>query len=529
MSAQYQGLIAELSAHATIPGKQLEAIMTAYPTCWGYAAPVEDKQGNKKLLMAATKLPEGWSAKDIQDMKAQIPNLPEMMEYFGKYPDGTDDVCMQPFPCLEDDNGNVLLCLFLEGDYDHWAKADEPNHTPEYICYRDKISPLVNKLNKLLNDNVTKVVKELGSTEFQEILEGTFADRGVMYFLSNTGASQMIEGGNEKRKDEEWGSLSNEVPEVQQTTDTNVEEETVSAAPELSLAEKRAQRKKFQELTKGHPEGVHTTPASKSVLNIKDTTLSEQAIKDSLKSSTSVTAKGPFLITLPSTIRTADDAKAWWTTNFGTCPNEWKHKDEKSNWQPSYKTGFPYEKLAKGSVLRDKYNPDGSLKSTSKGFAALDNVTTGNKPTATAVGPHPDPDAARSGPATSRIPVIPVAVRDKVIEEIVKLDLKSRPIKSNDEVKDVEKKLSNVYAQLKNLEVEDTWRMKFEEIDKLNKTYPDFGSVWLFALLNFQQQNWKTAAAEPKQEEPVKDTVKVEELGMTLAEKRAARKKAAAA
>jgi hypothetical protein len=526
MSAQYQGLIAELSANATIPGKQLEAIMTAYPTCWGYAAPVEDKQGNKKLLMAATKIPDGWSAKDIQDMKAELRGTPEMMEYFGKFSADTDDVCMQPFPCLEDDKGNTLLCLFLEGDFDHWAKPDEPHHTPEYICYRDKISPLVNKFNKMLNGNVAAVVKELGSTEIQDILEGTFADRGVMYFLSNAGHSQMIEGGNDKRKDEDWGSLSNEVPEVQGTTDSAVEEVMTSELPEMSLAEKRKLRQAQKEKVKSTPEGVHTTEATpKSVTRTQNTTISEQAIKEKLNSSTAVTAKGPFLITLPSIIRTVEEALTFWKTNFGTCPNEYKIKQADGTWLPSYKAGFPYEKLAKGSALRDKYNTDGSPKSTGKGFAALDDVATG-KGTDTK---GPDGDSARSGPAQSRIPLMPVAVRDKVIEEIVKLDLKSRPIMSNDEVKDVEKKLSSVYAQLNNMEVEDTFKMSFEEIDKLNKTYPDFGSVWLFALRNFQKLNWKTAQPEPKQEEPTKDTVKVEELGMTLAEKRAARKKAAAA
>jgi hypothetical protein len=521
MSAQYTGLIAELSANATIPGKQLEAIMTAYPTCWGYAAPVTDaKTGVKKMLMAATKLPEGWSAKDLQDMKAEIRGTPEMMEYFGKMPDNTEDVCMQPFPLLENDGGGVTLCLFMEGDFEHWAKEDEPNHSPEYICYRDKITPLVNKLNNLVGGNITKLVKELGSSEFQDILEGTFNERGVIYFLADNGASQLIEGGNDKRKDEDWGSTSNEVPEVEAPV---VEAPVEEPAKELTLAEKRKLRQQGSSAVKPNPPGVHTVP-TKPAIQQKDTSLSEQRIKESLNSSTTASAsKGPFLFTLPQTIKTEDEAKNYWRTNFGTCPDNWKHKDANSKWVPSYTAGFPYEKSAKGSVIRDKYNADGSLKSGSKGFAALDDIANGK--TATTPTTSAGDGDTRPASAPAKLPIMPVAVRDKVIAEITKLDLKSRKIMSNDEIKETEKKHSTLFAQLNNTPPEDLWRLSYAEIDRLNRTYPDFGSVWLFSLRNFQIQNWKILGDTTKKEEPEATGPEPE---LTLAQKRAARKAAAA-
>lgn len=526
----YSGLIAELSPNATIPGKQLEAIMTAYPTCWGYAAPVTDKKsGAHKLLMAATKIPEGWSAKDIQDMKAELQGTPEMMEYFGKFPDGTEDVCMQPFPLLEDDKGNTKLCLFMEGDYEHWAKEDEPNHSPEYICYRDKISPLVNKLNGMLGGDVNKLVKELGSTEFQDILEGTFNDRGVMYFLADNGASQMIEGGNDKRKDEDWGSVSNEVPEIKEGTSSEpIEEKVPDAAPELSLAEKRKLRQaNANKAAQQTAEGVHATTATpRPVSNVKNTTLSEQRIRETTGTSTAIpVSKGPFLFTLPQTIKTEAEAKNYWQTNFGTCPDMWKHKDKDGNWLPSYTAGFPYEKSAKNSIIRDKFNADGSPKSSGKGFSALDDVATGKGATPAGGKGSADHDA-RPPTAPVKLPLMPTAVRDKVISEITKLDLKSRTIMSNEEIKETEKKLSTFYAQLQNTPVEHLWRLSYAEIDRLNRTYPDFGSVWLFALRNFQIQNWKRPE-EPKKEETVVETVQPE-AELTLAQKRALRKKTAA-
>lgn len=517
MSAQYSGLIVELSANASIPGKQLGAIMTAYPTCWGYAAPVKDKKtGATKLLMAATKIPQGFSPKDIQDMKAELHGTPEMMEFFGKFPDNVDDVCMQPFPLLEDDKGNTTLCLFMEGDYDHWSKEDELNLSPEYICYRDKISPLVNKLNDFCKGDISQLVKELGGPVVQEILEGTFADRGVMYFLADNGASQMIEGGNDKRKDEDWGSVSNEVPEVKEGTSPEPKEEPADAQPTLSLAEKRKLRQQGKEPA--------TQTATKPAIQQKDTTLSEQQVKDTLKSSTAeAPKKGPFLFTLPVSIKTEAEALLYWKSTFGTCPDNWKHKLQNGTWTPSYSAGFPYEKSTKGSIIREKYNPDGTPKSASKGFAALDNVATGKTDTATAKSPQ-DGDT-RPASAPNKLPIMPVAVRDKVIADIVKLDLKSRPIASNDEIKAVEAKHSTLFEQLNKTPIELLWRMSYEEIDKFNRTYPDFGSVWLFSLRNFQILNWKTTE-KPKEEETATEAVHEPEL--TLAQKRAARKKAAA-
>lgn len=529
----YQGLIAELSPDSTIPGKQLEAIMTAFPTCWGYAAPVTDKQGKHKLLMASTRIPEGWSAKDIQDMKAELQGTPEMLEYFGKFPDNTSDVCMQPFPLLEDDKGGTTLCLFMEGDFDHWSEQDPAdNLSPEYICYRNKISPLINKLETLCGGDVNRIIKELGDPVYQDILQGTFEKRGVIYFLANTGASVMIEGENDKRKDEDWGALSNEVPEVQMVTDTTVEEE--QPVVELSLAEKRKLRQqnadkaatKTADTVKHELSAVQRPLNKKPATQLKDTTLAEQGIKVSLKTSTAAApaAKGPVLIHLPLSIRTVEEALTWWKTNFGTCPNEWKHKQADSTWVPSYKAGFPYEKAAKNSVVRDQYNPDGSPKSSSKGFAALDNLATGNAPVATAVGPHPD--AARPPSAANKFPVMPAAVRDKVIAEMVKLDLKGRKIMTNEEVQATQNKHSTFFAQLGNTPVEDLWRMSYEEIDRLNRTYPDFGSVWLFSLRNYQMQNWEPA--EPKKEETAEQAVQQPEQELSLAQKRALRKKAAA-
>lgn len=528
MSAQSKGLIAELSANCAIPGKQLEAIMTAYPSCWGYAAPLKSsKTGKPVMRVAATKLPQGFSAKDIQDMKAQMEVAPEMMEFFGGFtnPD-TDEVCLQPFPVLEDASGNVTLCLFMEGDFDHWAEEDEPNLTPEYICYRDKIAPLIAKLETTCKGDLSAILKELDDPVYKDILEGTYAERGVMYFLANNGSSQMIEGGNTFRKDEDWGSTSNEIPEVQHVTDTTVEEETVTAKPELSLAEKRKLRQQAADAAaKKTVEGVHATTATpKSVTSQKNTTLAEQGVKDSLKNSTTAaTAKGPFLFTLPQTIKTEAEAKKYWQTNFGTCPDMWKHKDKDGNWAPSYTAGFPYEKAAKGSVIKEKYNSDGSPRTSAKGFAGLDDIATGKTDVATATSTG-DGDT-RPATAPVKLPVIPAAVRDKVISDMLKLDLKSREVMTNEEIKTAEAKHPTLFAQLKNMPVEDLWRMSYAEIDRLNRSYPDFGSVWLFSLRNYQIQNWKTAE-EPKKEtgeQPVHDKPE-----LTLAEKRALRNKAAA-
>lgn len=532
--SDYAGLIAEVNAKATIPDKQLEAIMTAYPSCWGYAAPFTNKQGVRKLQIAAVKLPEGWSAKDIADMKAQVDGgMPEMIEYFGKFPDNTDDVCMQPFPLLENDKGGTTLCLFMEGDFDHWRVDDEPNLTGEYRCYRDKISPLINKLEIQCRGDVNAILKELADPVYKDILEGTYENRGVMYFLADTGHNQIIEDQNEHRKDEDWGGISNEVPDIQINTDTTVEEEIVAEpVKELSLAEKRKLRQQNggKPATAPAPAAQATTATPRSLTaGKKDTTLSEQTIKDSLKGSTAPAAsKGPFLFTLPSTIRTTDEALAYWKAQAGTCPDNWKHKDEKGNWVPSYKAGFPFEKFTKGSVIREKYNPDGSAKSGAKGFAALDNLANDKSSVATAVGPQPD--APRSGAAPSKLPVIPAAVRDKVIAEMIKLDLKSRAIMSNDDIKAVENKHSTFFQQLAQIPPEDLWKMSYEEIHRLNTTYPDFGSVWLFSLRNYQQQNWKAAATTTKKEETATEAVQVEPQGeLTLAQKRALRKQNKAA
>jgi hypothetical protein len=520
------GLIAELNANAEIPGKQLEAIMTTYSSCWGYAAPLKDgKTGQTNLKIAAVKLPEGWSAKDIHDMKAQAGGMPEMMEYFGKFPDNVDDVCMQPFPVLEDDKGNVTLCLFMEGDFDIWVDEAEPNLTGEYRCYRDKICPLIEKVSKLCGGDVSAIVKELQDPAWTDILQGTYENRGVMYFLANTGANYMIEGGNEHRKDEDWGALSNEVPEIQVHTDTTVEEEIPAPTEkkELSLAEKRALRAKAAEAAVKKPvEGVHSTTSSpRPVSSQKDTTLSEQRIKE--LSNSSALPKGPFLFTLPETITTSEAALSYWKENFGTAPNMYKYKDKDGNWVPSYTAGFPYEKATQGSIIRNKYNADGSPKSGLKGMAAIEAIAKGEPSAATAKGP--DPDAARSAPAPSKIPVMPTAVRDKIINELVKLDLKSRPIMSNEEIKKAEEKHSTLFSQLGNMPIEHLWRMSFEEIDRLNHSFPDFGSVWLFSLRTFQMLNWKHTEEPKKEETGTKEPVQE----LTLAQKRAARKAAAEA
>lgn len=520
----YSGLIAELGANMTIPDDQLTAIMTSYPSCWGFAAPVTDKAGAHKLLMNATKIPEGWAAKDIQDMKAQFNGTPEMVEYFGKFPDNVDEVCLQPFPCLEDDKGNLKLCVFLEGDFDHWGSEEEPNLTPEYLCYREKILPLVNKLNNMNGGDVHKVIEELGSDVFKDVLEGTFEKRGVIQFLADYGGSQLIEGENNERHNEDWGSTSNEVPDLPK--DLFSFEPTKEPVKELTLAEKRKIRMEAEAAAKGKDNGVRATTASpKSLTQVTPPPAKEAALSSTIASH----AKGPFLFTLPANIKTVGEALEWWKAQAGTCPDMWKHKDPDNaqKWVPSYTAGFPYEKFSKGSIIHEKFNKDGTPKSSGKGFAAIDDIATNKGPVATAVGPQPD--ATRPPAAPSKFPIIPVAVRDKVLAKLDQYDLKSRKIMSNEDMAAAEKRHSSFSAQLKNMPRELLWLLEYAELDYLNRTYPDFGSAYIFALRNFEILNYKKPE-EPKKKEtgeyPDKQPEPPKEL--TLAEKRALRKAAAA-
>lgn len=519
MSAQSLGLIAEVDANQKIPETQLDAILGTYSSAWGYAAPTHDKKtGIKLLLTGSTRIPDDMKAKNIQEMKDEFKNIPELVEWFGKIPTDGDDVCLQPFPCLEDDKGNTTLVCFLEGDFDHWTKDDETNHTPEYICYRDKISPLVARIAKLCNGDMDKVMEELRSKEMQDIFEGTYAERGVIYFIADNGANLKIEGGNDDiRSDHDWGSASNSIPEVEGPP---AAAEPKEEPKELSLAERRALRQ-----AQKNPPGVHTTDAKpRPVMNQKNTTLSEQRLKDTLNTSTATPPKkGPFLITLPPEITSEDDAKnKFWKPHFGTCPDNWKFKDPKGNWVPSHTAGFPYDKLVKNSSLRAKYNPDGSPKTSSSGFAALDNFAKGKADAPAAAGAKTD--APRSAPPAPRIPVMGANVRDRVIEDIVKLDLKSRKIMSNDEIKATEKKHSSLYAQLGNMSSDELNKMSYEEQVKLTTTYPELGHVWLFNLRTFQMLNKKVE--EPKQEAGTEPAEETKEL--TLAERRALRQKARA-
>jgi hypothetical protein len=230
-----------------------------------------------------------------------------------------------------------------------------------------------------------------------------------------------------------------------------------------------------------------------------------------------------------------DKARTSWNNNFGTCPNDYRIR-ENEEWVVNFDVGLPYAKLKANSPLKGQYKALANLsvaggKAVAKGFAGIDELAKQNPND-----PHAKSAAATSAtgpsPASPTVPGLPAVSRAKAIELLKKYDLKSHAMMPTAEMKKIEDRSKSFFEEL-NLSREQFWNMSYDFLLDIAKNVPEAAADMIFTLRMYQQKTWKmiediSAKNKPAETAPKEAAAPATGKPLTLAERRAAQAKKSA-
>lgn len=112
---------------------------------------------------------------------------------------------VQPYELLKNDEGKLIACVALDGDFDRHLVANE-SHVAEYQVTRKIIFKKIEKWYK--NGGIEGVISELNDDMNKEDICLLWASRGSITFLFGTGDVVTISGGNTAEGKFSWGYAS---------------------------------------------------------------------------------------------------------------------------------------------------------------------------------------------------------------------------------------------------------------------------------------------------------------------------------
>jgi hypothetical protein len=262
---QSQGLIATTFPNQVVDAITMENAFDVFSSCFGYAAAIKGKDGLQRLAKGAQSLPPKMTLEQFNSAYEEVVNklaagndggeIPQMMLYWGRVPEGTDVDCNQPFVLSSDERGRALLVCCLEGDFTSHATDDSGKYTPEYQYLVDYLQPKISDMLELVDGDVSKVMKALAKDSTVKEILGTMGDKSAITFMDFNGTQVQIETSDKDRVENEWGTISREIPKpadepaVEEPVEEPAAEPVVEPKKTMTLAERRTRTQRYHQDT----------------------------------------------------------------------------------------------------------------------------------------------------------------------------------------------------------------------------------------------------------------------------------------
>ena len=166
----------------------------------GYMMPLDDK-----LVIQANG--EVWDDATFMKFQDEFKAVDRYV-FLGNFPEDYDEADAQPYPVLNDEDGNVLVGMLIEGDYSG-LKQNGSTRADEYRFKTHVLDPMLKKYLETAGDDASpdgflEYAKQMPQqAEMFKACNG----RGVVILLANTGKS-VVCSKNELGAKFPWGSLS---------------------------------------------------------------------------------------------------------------------------------------------------------------------------------------------------------------------------------------------------------------------------------------------------------------------------------
>ena len=144
----------------------------------------------------------------------------------------------QPYIVLADNEDQVVMVAFLEGDFSKFAHQGS-SREPAWFALENVIRPRVEQFYRLAKGDMALVMEELRKESIKDEFGDCIIDRGMIALIPNDGAVFCIDVANDKGFTGDWGWCSN----AYGYTETPVVEEPKELTPQEKLAQFSAKKK----------------------------------------------------------------------------------------------------------------------------------------------------------------------------------------------------------------------------------------------------------------------------------------------
>jgi hypothetical protein len=244
------GVILEKKAGHIIAKEMIELALRNCPTVSGFAV----REGNVISYEFSDKASTAEGIMKLQEATKDFP----LFLFLGNWPSDHDvKKDIQPF-CVKDENDDVVVAYFCEGDFNKFTKA---GRTDEGNLQTDLIDPILFDIYETVEGDIGKFTAKLHSPLFQKQLTTAIGHRGMFAFLPKEG-DPIVFGNNELGGKFEWGNTSQLFG-----YGTPKKEE----APIITIAAAEGKKRKFSSFLGGthekapvpsapHPDATKTAP-----------------------------------------------------------------------------------------------------------------------------------------------------------------------------------------------------------------------------------------------------------------------------
>ena len=122
---------------------------------------------------------------------------------------------MQPFPILNDADGNIIAVVCLDGEFDRHRKP-ESSHIPEYEVAKGYFEKKVKKW--FTSGGIPSIIEELNDDVTKTDIQNLWANAGSITFLLADGQAVTVTSKTDKKGEYSWGFASETYGYMEQTS-----------------------------------------------------------------------------------------------------------------------------------------------------------------------------------------------------------------------------------------------------------------------------------------------------------------------
>lgn len=176
----------------------VEQALANNPTCMGLA--VHD---GEKIIISRLINPDMETVKKLGEGTKDF----QVNTWMGSFPDGFLEDDVQPFSLVEDDKGNTVVAVMLDGD---WANGGPSGstHSDEFFVAMNHLRPMLTQLHRLTGGSVKLMIEEIDGQAGNNAITNLMVNRGAVHMIFNDGQVRTVVK-NIPEKEFDWGWVSN--------------------------------------------------------------------------------------------------------------------------------------------------------------------------------------------------------------------------------------------------------------------------------------------------------------------------------